>query len=162
MGRALAGHAAEAADVVVMAAAVADFRPAARAAGKLSRRLTPSETTLTLTANPDLLARLGHDRRGPKPLLIGFAAEATGGPALTERARAKLAEKHCDVVVANDISEAGIGFGADDNAVTVVFADGSAVPIARAPKAVIADRLWTLLAPRLGPSSVQPLIKTHA
>jgi phosphopantothenoylcysteine decarboxylase/phosphopantothenate--cysteine ligase len=142
-----------------MAAAVADFRPAARAAGKLSRRLAPSETTLTLTANPDLLARLGHGRRGPRPLLVGFAAEAVGGTALAERARAKLAEKRCDVVVANDISEAGIGFGAEDNAVTVVFADGSAVPIARAPKIVVADRLWTLLTPRLETPSVQPLIK---
>jgi phosphopantothenoylcysteine decarboxylase/phosphopantothenate--cysteine ligase len=158
LGRALEA-AAVAADVVVMAAAVADFRPAARTAGKLSRRLTPSETTLTLTANPDLLARLGHGRRGPRPLLVGFAAEAAGGTALAERAQAKLAEKRCDVIVANDISEAGIGFGAEDNAVTVVFADGSAVAFSRAPKSVIADRLWTLLAPRLEPASAEPLIK---
>lgn len=139
------------ADVVVMAAAVADFRPATRTSGKLSRRLSPSETTLALVANPDLLAKLGHERAGTRPLLVGFAAEAAGGEGLEARARAKLAEKRCDVVVANDISAAGIGFGADDNAVTVVFADGAVVPIARAPKMIVADRLWSLLAARLAP-----------
>ena len=138
------------ADVVVMAAAVADFRPTVRSAGKLSRRLQPADLALALTANPDLLAELGQARgRGAeRPLLVGFAAESAGDAAgLIVRAQAKLREKHCDVIVANDVSAPGIGFGADDNAVTVLFADGRQEVIARAPKSVVAERLWSLLRP---------------
>lgn len=152
--RALA-DAAPSADAVVMAAAVADFRPRARAAGKLSRR-TGAVQSVELTEVPDLLAGLGRQRRaqGPssnaRPFLVGFAAEVTAGAALDERAGAKLREKGCDAVVANDVSAPGIGFDADDNAVTVLFADGARVEIPRAAKRAIADRLWDLFAPRLG------------
>jgi phosphopantothenoylcysteine decarboxylase/phosphopantothenate--cysteine ligase len=152
--RALA-DAAPSADAVVMAAAVADFRPRARAAGKLSRR-TGAVQSVELAEVPDLLAGLGRQRRAPgasgngRPFLVGFAAEVAGGAAMDERARAKLREKGCDAVVANDVSAPGIGFDADDNAVTVLFADGARVEIPRAPKRAIADRLWDLFAPRLG------------
>jgi phosphopantothenoylcysteine decarboxylase/phosphopantothenate--cysteine ligase len=129
-----------------MTAAVADFRPAAPVAGKLSRRaLAPGEPlTLALTPNPDLLAALGRSRRGPRPLLVGFAAEAGGGAGMVARAREKLAEKRCDIVVANDVSDSdsGIGFGADDNQVTLVFADGAVAPLARASKLAIAHEIW--------------------
>jgi phosphopantothenoylcysteine decarboxylase/phosphopantothenate--cysteine ligase len=112
MQQALGAAAAEA-DVVVMAAAVADFRPTMRAVGKLSRR-TNIPTAVPLTANPDLLAELGRARTGTRPLLVGFAAEVGAtGEALVERARQKLADKRCDVVVANDVAEAGLGFGSD-------------------------------------------------
>jgi phosphopantothenoylcysteine decarboxylase/phosphopantothenate--cysteine ligase len=142
------------ADVVVMAAAVADFRPAVRATGKLSRRQTRegSGPTLALASNPDLLAGLVQARGAAHlPFIVGFAAETAGGDtaALAERAAAKLVEKGCEAIVANDISLPGIGFGADDNAVSVIFADGSQTEIPRSPKSVVADRLWSLLVPRL-------------
>jgi phosphopantothenoylcysteine decarboxylase / phosphopantothenate---cysteine ligase len=146
--RALGAEAA-AADVVVMAAAVADFRPAARVSGKLSRRdLAGATAAVELVATPDLLARLGQ-AEGARPFLVGFAAETAAGAALIERASAKLREKGCDAVVANDVGAPGIGFGADDNAVTLVFADGSRVELARAPKRAIAAALWSALGPRL-------------
>jgi phosphopantothenoylcysteine decarboxylase/phosphopantothenate--cysteine ligase len=98
------------------------------------------------------LAGLGEARRGPRPYLVGFAAETAGGEALAARALAKLAEKRCDAIVANDVSAAGIGFEAEDNEVTVFFADGARAAIPRAPKRAVAERLWTLLAPRLNPT----------
>jgi phosphopantothenoylcysteine decarboxylase/phosphopantothenate--cysteine ligase len=137
------------ADVVVMAAAVADFRPRSPAAGKLSRRTAGTEISLTLDAVPDLLAGLARARRGVRPYLIGFAAETAGGDALAERAAAKLREKRCDAIVANDVSARGIGFGADENEVTLLFGDGARHEIARAPKRAVADSLWGLLAARL-------------
>src|SRR6188472_3340334 len=146
--RALAEHAPPA-DVVVMAAAVADFRPRAPAAGKLSRRTAGTEISLALEAVPDLLAGLARARRGGRPYLIGFAAETVGGDALAERAAAKLREKRCDAIVANDVSARGIGFGADDNQVTLLFGDGARHEVARAPKRAVADSLWNLLAGRL-------------
>jgi phosphopantothenoylcysteine decarboxylase / phosphopantothenate---cysteine ligase len=139
------------ADVVVMAAAVADFRPAAPAVGKLSRRANAAPT-LALASNPDLLAGLVEARGAAHlPFLVGFAAETAAGDvaALAERAAAKLVRKGCEAIIANDVSQPGIGFGADDNAVTVVFADGTEVELPRAPKTAIADRLWTLFVPRL-------------
>jgi phosphopantothenoylcysteine decarboxylase/phosphopantothenate--cysteine ligase len=145
--------AAKDADVVVMAAAVADFRPATRATGKLSRRGAQGPgPTLALAANPDLLAALSQARGDAHlPFLVGFAAEAADGDAsaLAERAAAKLVEKGCEAIIANDISQAGIGFGADDNAVTVIFADGTQTEIPRASKTAVADRIWSLLVPRL-------------
>jgi phosphopantothenoylcysteine decarboxylase/phosphopantothenate--cysteine ligase len=148
--RALAGAALDA-DAVVMTAAVADFRPKTRAPGKLSRRTGGGDLTLELTAVPDLLAGLARARRGARPFLIGFAAEVGGGAALEKRAADKLREKGCDAIVANDVAAPGIGFGAEDNAVTIFFADGARAEIARAPKRAIADRLWQLFAPRLPP-----------
>jgi phosphopantothenoylcysteine decarboxylase/phosphopantothenate--cysteine ligase len=165
------------ADVVVMAAAVADFRPAAPVLGKLSRRAslanasladaspgaalaTPTAaSSLELAANPDLLAGLARARGAAHlPFLVGFAAESAGGDAvaLIERASAKLVEKGCEAIVANDISQPGIGFAADDNAVTAIFADGTHVEIARASKRGIADRLWALLVPRLAARPAAP------
>jgi phosphopantothenoylcysteine decarboxylase/phosphopantothenate--cysteine ligase len=143
------------ADVVVMAAAVADFRPAARIAGKLSRRDAQglgdagAPPALALVATPDLLADLGRGRRGALPVLVGFAAESGGGPAMVARARQKLAEKQCDIVIANDISASGTGFGSDHNQVTLVFADGRAVELPRAPKLAIAGQIWDHVAHEL-------------
>ena len=84
--------------------------------------------------------------------MIGFAAELGGGPALEARASGKLREKGCDAIVANDVSAPGIGFDADDNAVTVMFADGSRADIPRASKRAVADQLWGLFASRLPPA----------
>jgi len=137
------------ADAVVMAAAVADFRPRAPVAGKLSRRSAGSDISLALEAVPDLLAGLARARRGARPYLVGFAAETVSGDALAERAGAKLREKRCDAIVANDVSARGIGFEADDNEVTLLFADGGRHGLGRASKRAIADQLWSLLAARL-------------
>jgi phosphopantothenoylcysteine decarboxylase/phosphopantothenate--cysteine ligase len=148
--KALAAVAPEA-DVIVMAAAVADFRPATRAPGKLSRK-TSTSTTLTLAPNPDLLAGLVHARgEAHLPFLVGFAAETVDGDAetLAERAATKLVDKGCEAIVANDVSQDGIGFDSDENAVTVILADGTQTEIARAPKTVVADKLWNLFVPRL-------------
>jgi phosphopantothenoylcysteine decarboxylase / phosphopantothenate---cysteine ligase len=145
-------------DVVVMAAAVADFRPSAPVAGKMSRRSAPSPAdpgqgdraiSLTLEPVPDLLAGLARGRHGARPYLVGFAAETVAGEALAARAGAKLREKGCDAIVANDVSGQGIGFGSDDNEATLLFADGASFVLPRAGKRRIADQVWSLLASRL-------------
>jgi phosphopantothenoylcysteine decarboxylase/phosphopantothenate--cysteine ligase len=137
------------ADVVVMAAAVADFRPGVRVLGKLSRRDQPAARparTLPLVANPDLLAELGRARKGQAPLLVGFAAEVgVSGEALVARARQKLTEKGCDVVVANEVGKAGLGLGAEYNAVTMVFADGRVVDLPADRKEAIAMKIWNTI-----------------
>jgi phosphopantothenoylcysteine decarboxylase/phosphopantothenate--cysteine ligase len=130
--------AAEAADIIIMAAAVADYRPDKPAAHKLKRSQLGARTTLALVANPDLLAELGK-RRGTKrtPLLVGFAAETQD---VVENARAKLAAKRCDLVVANDVAEPGAGFAVDTNRVTVVDHSG-AVELPAGSKADVAHRI---------------------
>ncbi|MEO5897485.1 MAG: bifunctional phosphopantothenoylcysteine decarboxylase/phosphopantothenate--cysteine ligase CoaBC [Vicinamibacterales bacterium] len=132
------------ADVVIMAAAVADYMPQRRANGKLEKSDAP--LALELVRTPDILAELGHGRGGARhPVLIGFAAES-GDP--VSRARAKLAHKQVDMIVANDISRLDAGFDSDSNAVTLVTANG-VEPIVLAPKsqvaATIIDRVEKLL-----------------
>jgi phosphopantothenoylcysteine decarboxylase/phosphopantothenate--cysteine ligase len=153
---------AASADVVVMTAAVADFRPGVRVLGKLSRRSQKSPSskaarTISLVANPDLLAELGQSRRGGGPYLVGFAAEVgVSGPALVARARVKLTEKGCDVVVANEVGRPGLGFGAEDNAVILVFSDGHTVDLPAAPKQALSRSIWDALAPELAAHSRLP------
>ncbi|HUZ15667.1 MAG TPA: bifunctional phosphopantothenoylcysteine decarboxylase/phosphopantothenate--cysteine ligase CoaBC [Gaiellaceae bacterium] len=120
------------ADVIVMAAAVADYRPAAALAAK---RPKDTETwTLELEPTTDVLAALGATRRDGQ-VIVGFAAE-TGENGL-DRARAKLERKGADLFVFNDVSQPGVGFDAPDNAVTLVSAAGDRV-VPRAPKSEIA------------------------
>jgi phosphopantothenoylcysteine decarboxylase / phosphopantothenate---cysteine ligase len=151
--------AAPRADVVVMAAAVADFRPAVRQPGKLARRPPagspdPAPQSLALVPNPDLLASLGARRRGSTPFLVGFAAETGLAPdQLVARARAKLVEKRCDLVIANDVGAPGLGFGSDRNAVTLVHADGTSSQLGPAPKTSLAQEIWGAVAPRLAAES---------
>jgi phosphopantothenoylcysteine decarboxylase / phosphopantothenate---cysteine ligase len=138
------------ADVVVMCAAVADFRPGVRVLGKLSRRegkeRSAAARALRLVPNPDLLAELGRSRKGGRPYLVGFAAEVgLSNQALITRARSKLSEKACDVVVANEVGKPGVGFGADENAVTLVFSDGRAVELPVARKDQLARTIWDKL-----------------
>jgi phosphopantothenoylcysteine decarboxylase/phosphopantothenate--cysteine ligase len=135
-------------DALVMAAAVADFRPSAPADRKIQR--TDSGLTLELVANPDLLAELGRLARGlddeglpvrhppsPRPFLVGFAAE-TGSLA---RAAEKLARKRVDLIVANDVAEEGSGFGSPTNRVTLVAADGTEDALPLLPKREVAERI---------------------
>jgi len=110
----------EAADVLIMCAAVADYRPAAAIAGKIEKATTPT-LALALEATTDVLAALSQRRREGQTL-VGFAAEH--GDGALERARAKLERKHLDAIVLNDIAEEGIGFDSPENAVTIITADG--------------------------------------
>ncbi len=121
------------ADAVFMAAAVADYVPRA-AAAKIKR--SGSALTLTLDEGPDILAELGSRRE--ERLLVGFAAETDS---LVDHARAKLERKNLDFIVANDVSQPGIGLDADDNAVTILGRDGRAWEVARASKAEVAEAI---------------------
>lgn len=109
-------EASESADAVIMAAAVADYRPAERAEQK--RKKTDGPLVIELVRNPDVLAGLGAARRGTHPVLVGFALETEN---VVENARGKLVRKKVDLVVANHASD---GFGGDDNVVTLVDATG--------------------------------------
>jgi phosphopantothenoylcysteine decarboxylase/phosphopantothenate--cysteine ligase len=136
------------ADVVVMAAAVADFRPATVAGTKLKKDSAAEPSAVPLVRNPDVLAEL-VTKRPPGQLVVGFAAE-TGderGDVLTH-ARAKLARKGCDLLVVNDVS-GGRVFGSPDNAAVVLAADGSAVELPEGSKDAVAAGIWTAIAPRL-------------
>lgn len=120
------------ADVVVMAAAVADFRPVHSASGKLKKDRGVPEVVLEPT--PDILAGLG-ERKPAGQVLVGFAAETDD---LLANATAKLQRKNLDLVVANDVSAPGVGFQHDTNAVTLVRADGSQRTVPLTDKGTIA------------------------
>ena len=123
-----------AADVLVMCAAVADFRPASALAGKLAKGET-EHLALDLEATEDVLTGLSARRRDGQTL-VGFAAEH--GPGGLERAREKLARKRLDAIVCNDVSTPGIGFDAEHNAVTIITAEREQ-HVALADKRVIAE-----------------------
>jgi phosphopantothenoylcysteine decarboxylase/phosphopantothenate--cysteine ligase len=130
----------DAADVLVMCAAVADFRPTAPVDGKLSRA-EHQRLTLELEATPDILGSLAARRREGQ-LLVGFAAEH-GADGLA-RAREKLVRKQLDLIVYNDIADPAIGFDSGENAVTLVSAAGD-LALERADKRAIAERLLDAL-----------------
>ena len=142
-------------DALVMAAAVADFRPAEVQDRKLERG---AGMTLALEPTPDLLAEVGRivhgldsdgaptrDAVAPRPFLVGFAAE-TGS---LERAAAKLQRKGVDLLVANDVAEAGSGFGTDTNRVEILDAAGGRDALPLLPKREVADRILDRVATAL-------------
>jgi phosphopantothenoylcysteine decarboxylase/phosphopantothenate--cysteine ligase len=134
------------ADVVVMAAAVADYTPERQAPQKMTKQ--DDGLTLVLKKTPDILADLGQQRLrgGEGPLLVGFAAETEQ---LLERARAKLERKHVDLIVANDVSRPDAGFDVETNAVTLVGRDGVETLPLQSKSAVAAeifDRVERMLA----------------
>jgi phosphopantothenoylcysteine decarboxylase/phosphopantothenate--cysteine ligase len=160
--------AAPAADVIVMTAAVADFRPATRSGRKLKKDGSGTPEPIELTENPDILAELsarraqhaaGPGKTGPGstgagstgmastagPVIVGFAAETD--PDLAA-ARAKLARKGCDLLVVNPVGN-GRGFGTGDNEALVLAADGTVTPIPRRSKDALADFVLDLVAARL-------------
>jgi len=145
MRRAL-GDAVAHADVVVMTAAVADYRVAKPAKDKLKRGKLGQQLGLELVANPDLLAELGKQRKGSSPVLVGFAAETQD---VVANAAAKLVTKGCDLIVANDVAEAGSGFASDTNRVTLVDKTG-ATEVPQAPKSVVAHRILDRVVALLG------------
>lgn len=141
-------------DVVVMAAAVADFRPERASTSKLKKDAGPP--ALRLVANPDILALL--PAVAPRALRVGFAAES--GEVESE-ARRKLTEKDAHLLVANDIARADIGFASDDNEVTVFGNEGEPLFLSRRPKVELASALVDLFARELARRSREPQAVTR-
>ncbi|MFH0900394.1 MAG: bifunctional phosphopantothenoylcysteine decarboxylase/phosphopantothenate--cysteine ligase CoaBC [Pseudomonadota bacterium] len=137
------------ADAIVMAAAIADYRPVEISVAKLKKEDLGDRPQLDLSRNPDILAELGKDRRqrgGCRPILVGFAAETE---LLEARARGKLEVKGCDLIVANNVGETGSGFDVETNRVTLIGSNGTAQPLPLATKDEVAhqvlDRVRMLL-----------------
>jgi phosphopantothenoylcysteine decarboxylase / phosphopantothenate---cysteine ligase len=130
--------------IVIKAAAVADFAPAAVASQKIKKSSDSSELTLTLKKNPDILADVA--RLEPRPFIVAFAAETN---AVEENAREKLQRKGADLIVANDVADTTIGFDSEQNEVLVIARDGSTTRIAKAAKSVVANRLLDLILERI-------------
>jgi phosphopantothenoylcysteine decarboxylase/phosphopantothenate--cysteine ligase len=126
------------ANVVIMAAAVSDYRPAAAQSQKLKR--SDNRLTLELEPTPDILAELGAEppQRGSKRILVGFAAETSS---LAENARAKLARKGADMIVANDVTQEGSGFDTDTNIVTLFLRDSQEIPLPKLSKFDVANQI---------------------
>jgi phosphopantothenoylcysteine decarboxylase/phosphopantothenate--cysteine ligase len=138
------------ANVVVMAAAPSDFRPAEYQDSKIKKSDDGSAPVLRLVTNPDIAAELGQLKRDGQ-LLVAFAAET--GDALAH-ARPKLVRKNADLIVVNEVGVDKV-FGQETNSVTVLGADGSVTEVAEAGKDDIADAIWDLVA-RYRPTPVQP------
>ena len=140
-----------AADVLLMAAAVADYRPATVREDKIKKTEAGDALQLELERTEDVLTALGAERR-PDQLLVGFAAEH--GDRAVAHARDKLERKRLDAVVVNDVSAAGIAFDAPDNEVTIVSADGED-HVPRATKAAVAARILDVVLSRRSSSNVK-------
>jgi phosphopantothenoylcysteine decarboxylase / phosphopantothenate---cysteine ligase len=136
-------------DVVVMAAAVADFRPKASAPEKIKKASGPPEIILEPTV--DILAELGRTKVAQ--YLVGFAAETER---LVEQAAAKMAAKRVDLMVANDVTAPGSGFEVDTNRAVLIAPDGTARELAQMPKIELADAIWDRVAPALNRQEEAP------
>jgi phosphopantothenoylcysteine decarboxylase/phosphopantothenate--cysteine ligase len=136
---AAAGH-----QVVIKAAAVSDFTPVEVSGRKIKKQAGVDELSLQLKKTPDILAELGAS--SPRPFIVAFAAETDSVEA---HAREKLTRKNADLIVANDVSDAAIGFDSEQNEVLVIARDGSVTRLAKAPKSVIADQILDLVGARL-------------
>ncbi|MGW3444406.1 bifunctional phosphopantothenoylcysteine decarboxylase/phosphopantothenate--cysteine ligase CoaBC [Streptomyces sp. NPDC001076] len=134
------------ADAVVMAAAVADFRPAVYAAGKIKKKDGQEPEPIVLVRNPDILAEISADRARSGQVIVGFAAETDD---VLANGRTKLARKGCDLLVVNEVGERKT-FGSEENEAVVLGADGSETPVPHGPKEALADTVWDLVAARLG------------
>lgn len=131
--------------VVIKAAAVSDFSPAAVSEQKIKKVDGVEEIALTLKRNPDILAAV--TALAPRPFVVAFAAETDSVEA---NAKAKLQRKGADLIVANDVADASIGFDSDQNEVLVIAADGTTERFPKAAKVVIANRILDLVARRNG------------
>ncbi|WP_338694389.1 bifunctional phosphopantothenoylcysteine decarboxylase/phosphopantothenate--cysteine ligase CoaBC [Streptomyces sp. Q6] len=126
------------ADAVVMAAAVADFRPETYATGKIKKKDGQEPAPIALVRNPDILAEISADRPRPGQVVVGFAAETDD---VLANGRAKLARKGCDLLVVNEVGERKT-FGSEENEAVILGADGSEIPVPYGPKDALADRIW--------------------
>ncbi|WP_240957356.1 bifunctional phosphopantothenoylcysteine decarboxylase/phosphopantothenate--cysteine ligase CoaBC [Streptomyces chilikensis] len=138
-------EAARDADAVVMAAAVADFRPAVYAEGKIKKKDGREPEPVALVRNPDVLAEISADRARPGQVVVGFAAETHD---VVANGRAKLKRKGCDLLVVNQVGE-DLTFGSEENEALVLAADGGETPVPHGPKEDLADVVWDLVAARL-------------
>jgi phosphopantothenoylcysteine decarboxylase/phosphopantothenate--cysteine ligase len=132
------------ADVLLMAAAVADYRPRRVAARKLKK--SADELTLELVPTVDILESLREHPRRTRVLVVGFAAETDD---LLANAAEKLRRKGLDLIVLNDVGAPGVGMGSDDNAITVLDPHGVVLTVQRSPKPEVARRLVDLVVERL-------------
>jgi phosphopantothenoylcysteine decarboxylase/phosphopantothenate--cysteine ligase len=137
-------EAAADADAVVMAAAVADFRPAVRVATKLKKTQT-DPPPIELVRNPDVLAEISATRARPAQVIVGFAAETDD---VLANGRVKLARKGCDLLVVNEVGDSR-GFESGDNAATILGRDGTETVVPHGPKDLLAHVVWDLVAARL-------------
>ncbi|MFJ4921737.1 bifunctional phosphopantothenoylcysteine decarboxylase/phosphopantothenate--cysteine ligase CoaBC [Streptomyces sp. NPDC088725] len=138
--------AAAGADAVVMAAAVADFRPADYATGKIKKKDGQEPEPLVLVRNPDILAEISAGRAHPGQVIVGFAAETDD---VLANGRHKLRRKGCDLLVVNEVGERKT-FGSEQNEAVVLAADGGETPVPYGPKEALADIIWDLVVPRFG------------
>ncbi|OKH92482.1 bifunctional phosphopantothenoylcysteine decarboxylase/phosphopantothenate--cysteine ligase CoaBC [Streptomyces uncialis] len=139
------------ADAVVMAAAVADFRPAVYAAGKIKKRDGQDPEPISLVRNPDILAEISRDRARPGQVVVGFAAETDD---VLANGRAKLRRKGCDLLVVNEVGESKT-FGEAESEAVVLGADGSETPVPFGPKEVLSDTVWDLVTDRFSGASAE-------
>ena len=141
----------EGADAVVMAAAVADFKPVNRVEHKI-KKTDRNPDPVELARNPDILAEIVEARAAGKlgaSLIVGFAAETGDATSsVLDHGRAKLARKGCDLLVVNDVS-GGAVFGSAENEAVILGADGSATEVPRGSKTALAHAIWDLVAARL-------------
>ena len=130
------------ADVIVMAAAVADFRPDTEAESKIKKESAEDTLRIDLVQTVDVLADLTRRREGARPVIVGFAAEtAASRDDLLALGSSKLARKGCDLLVVNDVGRAPV-FGAAENEVLIMGADGSLTELSRRSKSAVADGCW--------------------
>jgi phosphopantothenoylcysteine decarboxylase/phosphopantothenate--cysteine ligase len=130
--------------IVIKAAAVADFAPVTSAKRKLKKDAAGDEMKLILKKNPDIVSAIAGTK--PRPFIVAFAAETES---VESNARAKLQKKGADLIVANDVSDDSIGFDSDENEVLVIARDGSSTRIEKAPKFVVANRILDLVVQHL-------------
>ncbi len=135
------------ADIAIFAAAVADWRPETEATAKKIKKDGSGPAPLALAENPDILATVAHRREGRPGLVVGFAAETDS---VLDHARAKIARKGCDLIVANDVSAEGGVMGGAENAVHLISRDGGVESWPRAAKEEVARRLVARLAELAG------------
>ncbi|MFJ2276723.1 bifunctional phosphopantothenoylcysteine decarboxylase/phosphopantothenate--cysteine ligase CoaBC [Streptomyces sp. NPDC087866] len=138
--------AARDADVVVMAAAVADFRPAQYVTGKIKKKDGQEPAPIALVRNPDILVEVAAERATPGQIVVGFAAETDD---VLANGREKLRRKGCDLLVVNEVGERKT-FGSEENEAVVLAADGTETPVPYGPKEALADTVWDLVTARLG------------
>ncbi|OEJ31128.1 bifunctional phosphopantothenoylcysteine decarboxylase/phosphopantothenate--cysteine ligase CoaBC [Streptomyces subrutilus] len=133
------------ADAVVMAAAVADFRPARYAGGKIKKKDGEEPAPVALVRNPDVLAEISADRAREGQVVVGFAAETDD---VLANGRAKLRRKGCDLLVVNEVGETKT-FGSEENEAVILASDGSELPVPYGPKEALAELVWDQVGARL-------------
>ena len=133
-------------DVIIMAAAVSDYRPSRMLPQKLKK--TPGDLNITLLNNPDILAKLGQVKSKTRhQILVGFAAETEN---LVENSTKKLQEKNLDFIVANNLTQPGSGFCSDTNQVRIIDSSGNATELPCLLKEEVAERVWDRVEHLLG------------